>query len=123
VWFPLSFVFLLLGIALGFQAALTFAPELRQKQSGEAFATELSAGRNGDSLTIRWNRDSLAVLAADRAVLEINDGDIVKQVPLDKEQLKEGTVVYQNSFPMVRFQLNLYMAGGVTVHQTVNWSQ
>ena len=43
LWFPLSFVFLVLGVALGFQAALTFAPELQESQGADRKSTRLNS--------------------------------------------------------------------------------
>lgn len=123
MWFPLSFIFLVLGVALGFQAALTFAPELQQSQSAKAFQLNLSAGRNGDSLTVRWDRESAAVKAAERGVLEIEDGDATRPLPLDQAHLREGSVIYQNTSSTVRFRLVVYMGSKVTVNETVEWAQ
>jgi hypothetical protein len=123
VWVPLCFLFLLLGVALGYQTALTFAPELRDREGAKAFALNLTAGRNGDSLTVRWDRDSPAIRVADRAVLEIEDGGFMKPVPLDPAHLREGTVVYQNTSNAVKFRLVVYMGERVTVNETAEWLQ
>jgi hypothetical protein len=123
LWFPLSFIFLVLGVALGFQAALTFAPELQQSQGAKAFQLNLSAGRNGDSLTVRWDREAPAIKAAERGVLEIEDGETSRPLPLDQAHLREGSVIYQNSSPMVRFRLVVYMSSKATVNETVEWAQ
>lgn len=123
LWFPLSFIFLVLGVALGFQAALTFAPELQEANGARAFQLNLSAGRNGDSLTVRWDRESPAIRAAERGVLEIEDGDISRPLPLDQAHLREGSVIYQNTSPTVKFRLVVYMGSKVTVNETVAWAE
>jgi hypothetical protein len=123
MWFPLSFIFLVLGVALGFQAALTFAPELQQSQGTRAFQLNLSAGRNGDSLTVRWDRESTAIKAAEKGVLEIEDGEETRLLPLDQAHLREGSVIYQNTSPTVKFRLVVYMGSKVTVNVTVEWAQ
>ncbi len=123
MWFPLSFIFLVLGVALGFQAALTFAPELQQSQGTRAFQLNLSAGRNGDSLTVRWDRESTAIKAAEKGVLEIEDGEETRLLPLDQAHLREGSVIYQNTSPTVKFRLVVYMGSKVTVNETVEWAQ
>ena len=46
VWVPLSFLFLVIGLALGYQTALTFAPELREREGAKAFALNVNAGRS-----------------------------------------------------------------------------
>ncbi len=121
MWVPLGLIFLALFTALGYELAVTFAPSLRANEGAAAFALDLSAGRNGESLTVRWNRDSLAVRAAQRGVLEIEDGEFSKPVELDAAHLKEGTVIYQNSSPIVRFRLVIFLTPSVTLNETVEW--
>jgi hypothetical protein len=123
VWVPLCFLFLVLGVALGYQTALTFAPELRDREGAKAFALNLTAGHNGDSLTVRWDRDSPAVHAAERGVLEIEDGGFSKPVPLDPAHLREGTVVYQNTSNTVRFRMLIFLNSSLTVEEKVDWRQ
>jgi hypothetical protein len=93
-WVPLGIIFVALFTALGYQLAVTFGPLQRGGGEAGAFALNLAAGRGGESLTVTWNRDSVAVRAAERGILEIEDGDFSKQVQLDAAQLKEGTVIY-----------------------------
>ena len=123
MWLPLAFIFLALGTALGYQLAVTFAPGMRSTEGAAAFALDLSAGRSGESLTVRWNRESPAVKAAERGVLEIEDGEFTKPVRLDSAHLKEGTVIYQNSSPTVRFRLVIFLGSNATVNETVEWKQ
>lgn len=122
-WLPLCFIFLILGMALGFQTALTFAPELRDRTGADAFQLNLTAGQNGDSLTVRWDRDSPAVLAAQQGVLEIEDGELSKRIPLDPAHLHDGTVIYQHSSSAVQFRLVLSIGAQVTVNEAVEWRQ
>ena len=123
MWFPLVLILAGLIAALGYQAALTFAPRLHGGVSPEAFALDLSVTRGGESLTVRWNRDSPAVQAAERGALEIEDGEFVKSVPLDPEHLKEGTVIYQNSSPSVKFRLVVFLTGKTSIAEVVDWAQ
>lgn len=123
LWFPLCLLFLVLGVALGYQAALTFAPQTSLQVDGRTFALNLSAGRNSDTLTVRWDRDSAVVRNAQRGMLEIQDGDFSKPVPLDSAQLREGTIVYQNTSPMVTFRLVVFVTPVVTISETVDWVQ
>jgi len=112
-----------IGLALGYQTALTFAPELREREGAKAFALNVTAGRNGDSLTVRWDRESMAVKAAERGVLDIEDNGSTKSVNLDTAHLKDGTVVYQNTSDIVRFKLTIYLAARLTVNESVEWSR
>lgn len=123
VWVPLCFLFLVIGLALGYQTALTFAPELREREGAKAFALNVTAGRNGDSLTVRWDRESPAVHSAERGVLEIEDGNMTKSVNLDPAHLREGTVVYQNTSDKIRFRLLIYMSDHLTVTESIEWTR
>ncbi|MEO5926893.1 MAG: hypothetical protein ABIR70_23970 [Bryobacteraceae bacterium] len=120
-WVLLSVVLLALGAAVGYQLALTYTPGL--PQAGEAFALDLAVVSNGDSLAVRWNRESPAVRSAQRGVLEILDGEFSKSVTLDAAHLKEGTVVYQNSSPKVQFRLVMFLSSNTTLNETVDWSK
>jgi hypothetical protein len=123
VWLPLAVIFLALGMALGYQLTVTFLPNVRSNEGPAAFALNLSATRSGESISLRWNREAPAVLSARRGVLEIEDGEISNSIPLDAAHLKEGTVVYQNSTPMVHFRLVIYVSANTTVNETVEWEQ
>ena len=96
---------------------------MQESQGAKAFQLNLSAGRNGDSLTVRWDREAPAIKAAERGVLEIEDGETTRPLPLDQAHLREGSVIYQNSSPMVRFRLVVYMSSKATVNETVEWAQ
>lgn len=124
MWVPICFLFLVLGAGLGYQAAQS----LSLLGSGEgpdakAFALNLTAGKNGNTLTVRWDRESPAVRAAERGVLEIVDGGFSKPVPLDPAHLREGTVVYQNTAPEVTFRLVVYMSSNLSITESVDWTQ
>lgn len=123
VWVPLSFLFLVIGLALGYQTALTFAPELKKREGAKAFALNVTAGRNGDSLTVRWDRESPAIEVAESGLLEIEDNGVTKSVTLDSGHLKEGTVVYQNTSDRVRFRLVIVLGPHLNLIDTVEWTR
>jgi hypothetical protein len=123
VWLPLAFLFLALGAALGYQLTVAYGPALQSTVGPKTFALDLAAGSTGDSLRVRWNRESAAVQAAQRGILEILDGEFSKSVSLDAAHLKEGTVVYQNSSPKVQFRLVVFLGGNSTLSETVEWIQ
>ena len=121
IWVPVCFLFLILGAALEYQAAQAFGSG--GNPEAKAYFLNLSAGKNGNTLTVRWDRDSPVVRAADHGVLEIVDGGFSKPVPLDPDHLREGTVVYQNTAAQVTFHLVVYLSSNVTVTETVEWLQ
>jgi hypothetical protein len=113
---------LVCGLLLGFGAARLILP--RAGEGGPPrLELNLSAARAGDSITIRWNRDSAALRGATHAALEIEDGGISKTVPLEAAELRNGTVLYQNSSNLVRFRLVAYLSPQLTVSETLEWRQ
>jgi hypothetical protein len=118
VWIPMSFVFLLVGLALGFQAALTMSGK-----TGSDFALGLTVTKEGPNLSVRWDRDAAAVKTAQKGVLEIEDGAYTKPVDLDAAQLRNGSILFTNSSGTVRFRLIVYPQPRVSVMQTMEWKQ
>ncbi|HTB10145.1 MAG TPA: hypothetical protein VK752_01165 [Bryobacteraceae bacterium] len=122
VWIPLSFVFLLLGVVLGFQAALTMGS--RAASSGAAeYSLGLTVTREGANLSVKWDRDAPAVKAAQRGLLEIEDGGFTKPVDLDPAQLSNGSILFTNSTGTVRFRLIVYPQAGLSVTQIKEWKE
>ncbi len=124
MWMPLSFMFLLLGVVLGFQSALLVGPKVTGAGTPQDFALSLSAAKSGDNLTVRWNRNAAAIHAAQRGVLEIDDGDSSPApVNLDLAQLDSGSMIYRNSSKTVRFRLVIYETSRLTVTETTEWQE
>jgi hypothetical protein len=122
VWIPLSFVFLLLGVVLGFQAALTMGG----KSSGSGtvdYSLGLTVNMEGTNLSVKWDRDAPAIKAAQKGLLEIEDGASTKPVDLDAAQLRNGSILFTNSSKTVRFRLIVYPQARVTVMQTLEWKE
>ena len=122
VWIPLSFIFLLLGVLLGFQAALTMAPRASENRTPD-FGLGLSVSRTDNNLSVKWDRDSAAIHAALRGTLDIRDGNYSKSVPLDAAQLQNGNILYRNSSNSIRFQLVVYPKEGVSITEVTEWKQ
>ncbi|MBZ5601977.1 MAG: hypothetical protein LAO79_06700 [Acidobacteriia bacterium] len=122
IWIPLSFVFLLFGIALGMMVSLTRVPG-GSRAGAEDFSLGLSISKNDDNLSVRWDRQSPAIHTAQRGVLEIEDGSYTKSVDLDTAQLQNGSIIYRNSSGTVRFRLIVYPRARVSVTETMDWKQ
>jgi hypothetical protein len=120
VWIPLSFVFLLLGVVLGFQAALTMGPKAAGGGTAD-YSLGLTVTKDGTNLSVKWNGEATAVKAAQRGILEIDDGGRAKQVELDVAQLRNGSILLENSSGTVRFRLIVYPQQGVSVTQIMEW--
>jgi hypothetical protein len=122
MWIPLSFVFLLLGVVLGFQAALTMGGKTSAGGPSD-LALALTVSKNDDDLTVKWNRESAAIRAAQRGVLEIQDGGFSKPVDLDSVHLQTGSIIYHNTSKTVQFRLTVYVNARLTVVETLDWKQ
>ena len=116
VWIPLSFVFLLLGVLLGFQAALTMNPA-----GGQDFSLGLSVLKADDNLSVKWNPQAAAIHNSQHGVLEIEDGTYTKSLDLDTAQLQNGSILYRNASRTVRFRLIVYPKARVSVVETFEW--
>jgi hypothetical protein len=122
VWLPLSFIFLLLGVLLGFQAALSLNPRATNGGAPE-FPLSLAVTLTNDNLMVRWNRDAAAVRAAQKGLLEIEDGGFAKPVELDAAHLLGGSIIYRHSSNTVRFRLIVYLNSRLSVMETLEWRQ
>jgi hypothetical protein len=121
-WFPLTFLFLLLGVALGYQLDQTLGARATA-HGAQDFSLSLSAKRTGDNLRITWSRESPAVRSAQKGLLEIDDGGFTKPVDLDAAQLQNGSLIYYTTSNTVRFRLTVYPQGRVSVIETLDWKQ
>ncbi len=121
MWIPLSFVFLLFGVALGLMIALgrTAAPA----HDDTDFSLGLSIVPVDGNLSVKWNREAPAIHTADRGVLEIEDGTFKKSVDMDAPQLSNGSILYRNSSKKVHFRLVVYPKAHLSVAETLDWSQ
>ena len=116
LWMVAAFVFLLLGVLLGYQASRLNVP-LR----GSDFAMSLAIERTGDNLTVHWDPDARAVRSASNGVLEIEDGSETKRVELDRASLSSGSMVYRNASDIVRFRLVVSLNAGLSVAEELQW--
>jgi hypothetical protein len=119
VWFPLSFIFLLLGVLLGFQAAMSF--NATKGSSQDPYAISLGVERRQDDLSVRWDRSNQAIRTASKGILEIQDGKYAKRVDLDSAQMQTGSVIYRFSSDTVRFKLEVYPRDRVVISEWVEW--
>lgn len=122
VWLPLSFVFLLFGIALGMMIAFSRGPGL-SRADVQDFSLGLSVSKQDDNLAVKWDPQAAAIHRAQRGVLIIEDGSYTKPVDLDKALLQNGSIIYRNSSSTVRFQLVVYPRARVSVTESMEWKQ
>lgn len=118
VWIPLSFIFLLLGVLLGFQMAISTRTPATAGLSNP-YALGLQLTRNGDNVHIRWDHGSPAIRAARRGVLSISDGAINKTVDLNSATLQNGSVIYRHVSDALSFRLEVYPAENTSVTESL----
>ena len=117
IWMVAAFLFLLVGVGLGYTASRITAPLRRPAD----FAMALAVARTGEDLTIRWNPNAPAVRSASSGVLEIEEGGATKRLDLDRASLSSGSVVYRSTSGPVGFRLVVYLDPGVSVVETLTW--
>jgi len=119
---PLSFIFLLLGVALGYFAASNVGP--RGLAGGATdYSLSMAVSKSGDALALRWNGESPIVRRADHGVLEIHDGDYEKVTDLDTTQLHNGNIIFRNQTGTVIFHLTVYLNSNLSVSENLAWHQ
>jgi hypothetical protein len=121
-WIPLSFIFLLIGILLGFQSAITLYPQPTGVEPA-AYQLGLTAELREDSLRIRWNRESPGIKLAQRGRLEIRDGQFSKVVDLDSSSLQTGSVMYPPLSANVSLRFEVTIKGTSSVVERLDWSR
>jgi hypothetical protein len=123
VWVPLSFIFLLLGVLLGFLAAtLSIKPQLAAG-SNDPYNLKLNVTKQGNDLLVRWDRTALATRSASKGTLTIDDGAYHKVVQWTAQDLQGGSVVYPPVSNTVKFRLEIVLSGHDSLIETVEWLQ
>jgi hypothetical protein len=123
IWMPVSIVFLMLGLMLGFQVGLNLGGRGSSNAPAQDYSLALSVSKNGENLLVRWNPDAPLVRAADRGELEIEDRGLTKAVPLDRANLQNGSITVQRASSSVHFRLTVYPRGRVAATESVDWRQ
>ena len=109
---------IILGVLLGFQAALSLQKKPTGDPSLDPYSLALSVAKSGDSLNIRWDRLAPAIRGAQRGVLQITDGAYHKQLDLDPSQLQIGSVIYRRVSGSVSFRLEVFTRDRTSLVET-----
>lgn len=124
VWIPLSFVFLLLGIVLGFQIAMSFTTS--QGEQGNAldvFGLGLTVTEAQGSLHLKWDASLPAFRNASKGSLYIQDGDNTKTVEITREDIERGGILYRRATPAVRFRLEIPQGERSAVSESIDYGR
>jgi hypothetical protein len=120
VWLPLSFIFLLLGVVLGFQIAIGYRSSQPADPAADPYLLDLSAVKFGENIHLKWNTEAAAMKRAQRGVLTIDDGGNAKTVELSKDDLGRGSVLYRHVSGTVRFRLDIFPRERNTVSEMLD---
>jgi hypothetical protein len=83
----------------------------------------LTVARDGDNLSVRWDRQAAAVRAATQGLLMINDGTNSRPVSLTSDQLQTGSVVYPHKTGEVKFRLELTLRSRAVLVERLDWKE
>lgn len=119
IWIPLSFIFLLLGVVLGFQIALSYKSQKAPDAATDPYLLDLTLVQFGENLHLKWNTDTIAFRNAKRGILYIQDGDNSKSVELKQEDLSRGGVLYRNATNNVKFRLEIFPRDRTSVAESL----
>jgi hypothetical protein len=108
VWIPLSFIFMLLGVVVGFQIALSVRPKQPVNPWIEAWDMMLQVKQSGEELTVTWDPLAPAVRNASRGALIIQSREETRTIDLRGPQLQGGSVIYRGVPERVIFRLEVY---------------
>jgi hypothetical protein len=123
-WFWMGLAALLLLIAGGAAFTILRISKSRTETADAnavARALNLSVTDTGKELQVTWNRQSMPVLAAERAVLTIIDGDFRKDLDFDKEQVQNASVLYVRITGDVTFRLEVFSSAQTSTTDVVRF--
>lgn len=81
----------------------------------------LAIQRHGQNLSVSWNRTMPEISQAQGGTLTVTDGSQHTELPLNKEDLKFGTVAYVPTSQTVNVTLALQMQDSTSLVQSVQW--
>jgi hypothetical protein len=109
LWYPLFAVLMLVLGAAGYQAYHKWSAAAPVAATGAPDTPlALQVERKGDDLRVSWSRTAPAVVHAKEAMLSIRDGEgPERELRLELEQLRNGSVLYTAANNSVQFRLDV----------------
>ena len=112
----------LVVLVVGFQTRRLWLPGLTAAiQPAPRLSFGLDAIDSDGQLQIRWDRNSLAVRQATGAILEIDDGPVPRNIPLDALQLQAGVFTYGRRGERVEVKLSIHLPHGQQARETASF--
>jgi hypothetical protein len=114
-WPVLPIILLLIGVLLGYQAALSV------RSPRAPYELALTISQSGSDLQLKWDGESPAIRNAQKAILTIDDGSM-KSTNLTQTDLQRGrTVPYRPLTKHVRFRLDVFPTPRNSLSETIDW--
>jgi hypothetical protein len=120
LWIPLSFVFLLVGLALGLLLASARGLGVARPASSDP-ALGLSVARSDQNINVTWNRQAAAIRRAQRGTIDIEDGGERVSRALDAIEIQNGSLIYRNASDSVKFRLTVFPGANLSVSEVAEW--
>jgi len=123
-WIPLSFIFLVLGVALGLSVGHLMGIIQRTRAAAvpaDAYQLDLAVTPSGDTLQLKWNRNAAVLSKARSAVLSIQDGQYSNRLNIDPRDLAGGTLFYRNVSGEVNFKLEVFTGERSSLCETLEY--
>ena len=122
-WTAFTLAVIAFGGALGYKYATTLRQPDAQAAvpAADPYALNLAASRAQGGISVTWNRDAAAIKSAVRGVLVVTEGTASREVRLGYSELRNGTVIYQNVAPEVKFRLELFFKEDRSLVESVSW--
>lgn len=119
-WLSLAAVLILsLGILGYYSRRNAPAKNLRPASAEAVSSLALNVERNENNLRLSWNGSSPIVRTANQGVLTITDGNLHKDLKLDRKQLTSGSIVYWPASNDVNFRLEVFAVQQKSVSESV----
>lgn len=111
-----------LSVALGWSGGYFTARKLPGPPDPNVYRLAATATSRTNDIAISWNPNAAPLRTAMRGHLTIREGEKVKTIPLDLEQLRLGHVVYRSATTPVTFDLEIEEVGGSFVRESVKFT-
>jgi len=78
----------------------------------------LKVASRKQQVDIRWDHECAAIVRADKGIMKITEGEMSEVIPLDRRDLRDGSVSYTPMTNDVRIRLEILGPGGASVSES-----
>jgi len=104
------------GIQMSWPSRTVEATQMAELATADASPLGLKVAAQPHQLEIHWNLHSTQILAAEKAIVAITEGDVTEKIPIDRQELRDGYVAYtpKTNDVYVRFEVTGADGGSTT---------